>query len=217
MNARSNNLKIRVNLIAVAVAIASSATFATGARAQMWAANAAFDAQFNRQLAAMQQRNANGQQQLWQQHLRVNGPRLQMQYRQLLASGQRNMTFEQFAYWDLMTAAGTNVQGALNAQRAQFEGNQRANATVQSGYASYNAGYYNNQQRQSAALARYSNEGVRGYAHYVDPYTGATTNLPYHLPQGQTYTHNQTTYAQDQMGNYWRYEGNGWTRLNAVR
>lgn len=61
-----------------------------------------------------------------------------MQYQQLLASGQR-ISSEQFAYYDLMTAAGTNVPGALDAQRRQFEGNQRAHATVQSGYANDNA------------------------------------------------------------------------------
>ena len=211
MNAR--NLKTKIGLIAAAVA-----GFAAGsASAQnMWAANAAFDAQFNRQLSAMQQQNANAQQQLWQHHLRVNGPRLQAQYRQLLASGQRNMTFEQFAYWDLMTAAGTNVQGALDAQRRQFEGNQRANATVQSGHQSYNSGWHANQARQSEALSRYSNQAIRGYAPYVDPRTGASTQLSYSLPQGQTYTHAGTTYAQDQQGTYWRHDGNGyWTRLQA--
>ncbi|MBP8297057.1 MAG: hypothetical protein KAX84_13165 [Burkholderiales bacterium] len=208
------------NLTAKALVIAATAAgFAShAAHAQnMWAANAAFDQQFNQRLAAMQQQNANAQQQLWQRHLQVNGPRLQAQYRQYLASGQRAMNFQQFAYWDLMTAAGTNVQGALNAQRAQFEGNQRANATVQSGHASYNAGWAANQQRQSAALSRYSNEGIRGYAPYVDRHTGATTQLPYYLPPGQHYTYNGTTYAQDQQGTYYRYDGNAWTRLQSGR
>ena len=69
------------NLTAKALVIAvTAAGFASHAvRAQnMWAANAAFDQQFNQRLAAMQQQNANAQQQLWQRHLQVNGPRLSL-------------------------------------------------------------------------------------------------------------------------------------------
>jgi hypothetical protein len=204
--------------IVAAAAAASSATHAQGL-AGMAAANAAFDAQFNQRLQSMQQQNYNAQVQLWQRHLQVNGPRLRAQYQQYLASGQRAMTFEQFAYWDLMTAAGTNVQGALDAQRRQFEGNQRANATLQSGYANYNNGWWQNQQRQSEALSRYSTGAIRGNANYVDPNTGASTQLPYHLPQGQTYTYNGQTYAQDGQGTYWRQNpgGYGWTRMEPGR
>ena len=42
--------------------------------------------------------------------------------------------------------------------------------------------------------------------------------LPYYLPQGQTYTYNGTTYAQDAQGAYWRQEANGyWSRMSAGR
>jgi len=216
MNA--THLKKTLSTVAVAVAALAGNEASAQGLAGIAAANAAFDSQFNNQLAAMQRQNANSQMALWQRHLQVNGPRLRAQYQQMLASGQRHMTFEQFAYWDLMTAAGTNVQGALAAQRAQFEGNQRAYQTVQSGYASYNAGWYNNQARQSAALDRYSTQAIRGYAPYVDPRTGATTQLPYSLPQGQAYTYNGTTYAQDAQGTYWRHDGNGyWSRMSAGR
>ena len=88
----------------------------------MAAANAAFDRQFNARLQAMQQQNANSQQQLWQNFLRTNGPRLQQEYARIVASGNRSMSFEQYAYWDLMTARGTNVQGALQHQQNQFAG-----------------------------------------------------------------------------------------------
>ena len=103
------------NLSAKAILIAMTAAgFANqAANAQsLWAANAALDQQFNQRLAAMQQQNANSQQQLRQQHLQSSYPRLVQGYRQYLASGQRGMSFAQFANWDLMTAAGTNVQGA---------------------------------------------------------------------------------------------------------
>lgn len=194
----------------------------TSAQAQgLWgiaAANQAFDQQQAAMLANMQRQNANAQQQLWQQHLRVNGPRLQAQYQQLVASGNRTMTFEQFAYWDLMTAAGTNVQGALAAQRAQFEGNQAAYRTVQQGYASYNAGMYNNSARQSAAVANYTNQAIRGVGPYVDSQTGARLMLPHSLPAGQVYRDGQgNAYAQDAQGVYHRWSSNGWVRLDASR
>lgn len=217
MNTRHLTRKALILAIVATAAIASQSASAQG----VWGIAAA-NASFDQRMAAINnyhmQQNQNAQQQLWQRHLQVNGPRMQAQYRQYLASGQRGMTYEQFAYWDLMTAAGTNVQGALNAQRAQFEGNQRAHATVQSGYASYNAGWAANQTRQSEVLARYSNQAIRGNAPYVDPHTGATTQLPYYLPQGQAYTYNGTTYAQDQQGTYWRNDGNNnWTRLQSGR
>ncbi len=185
---------------------------------QIAAANMAFDQQQAAMLANMRRQTATQQQQLWEHHLRVNGPRLQQQYQQLLASGNRSMTFEQFAYWDLMTAAGTNVQGALAAQRAQFEGNQAAYRTVQQGYASYNAGMYANSARQSAAVANYSNQAIRGVGPYVDSQTGATLMLPHSLSPGQVYRDGQNNaYAQDGQGTYHRWTPNGWVRLDAAR
>ncbi len=199
-------------------ALCALACAAPAARAQnIWQQNAAFDARMHAQLANMQRENAASQQALWQRHLRVNGPRLQQQYRQLLASGNRTMTYEQFAYWDLMTAAGTNVQGALDAQRRQFEGSQAANRTVQQGHASYHAGMVANSARQSAAVANYSNQAVRGVGPYVDSHTGRTLMLPHSLPAGQVYRDaNQNAYAQDAQGVYHRWDGNGWVRLDAA-
>ena len=214
MNA--TNLKSKLSAVAIAVAAIAS-TMPSASAQNIWAANAAFDAQFNQRLSAMRQQNNASIQALWQRHLQANGPRMQAQYRQLVASGQsRGMSYEQFAYWDLMSAAGTNPQGALAAQQRQFAGNQAANATVQSGHASYNSGYWTNQARQSEALNR-SSTAFRGYAQYVDPHSGATTQLPYYLAQGQSYTHNNTTYQQDAQGTYYRNDGNGWTRLNGGR
>lgn len=185
---------------------------------QIAAANQAFDQQQAAMLANLQRQNAHAQQQLWQQHLRINGPRLQQQYRQLLASGNRAFTFEQFAYWDLMTAAGTNIQGARAAQQAQFEGNQAAHRTVQQGYASYNAAMAANSARESAAVANYGNHAIRGVGPYVDAQTGATLMLPHSLPAGQVYRDAQNNaYAQDAQGVYHRWSGNGWVRLDAAR
>jgi hypothetical protein len=202
------------------LAAATVATLAVAASHAQWqgiaAANAAFDAQFNAQLGAMQRQNTQSQQALWQHHLQVNGPRLRAQYAQMRASGHANISFEQFAYWDLMTAGGTNVQGALQHQQNQFAGAQRANATVQQGHANYNAGWANNSARQSAAVANYTNQAIRGVAPYRDAY-GNTAMLPHYLPQGQTYQSGGNTYAQDANGTYYRYQGNSWVRMDAGR
>lgn len=200
-----------------AIAASSVAISASHAQWQGIAAqNAAFDAQFNARLGAMQQQNARYQQAIWQNHLKVNGPRLRSQYAQMRASGRANFTFEQFAYWDLMTAAGTNIQGAQQHQQNQFAASQRANATVQQGHASYNAGMAQNSARQSAAVANYTNQAIRGVAPYKDT-SGRTTMLPHYLPQGQTYQYDGYTYAQDAQGAYYQQQGNSWVRMQAGR
>ena len=198
------------------LALATVVSAGSSAKAQdIWSMNANFDRQFNNQLAAMQQQNANQMEQLWQHHLRVNGPRMQRQYRAFVAAGNRGISYEQFAYYDLMTAAGTNVAGGLAAQQAQAEGYRTANATVQSGYASYNAGMADNSRRTSAALANYSNQAIRGYSPYNDG--GTTRMLPYYLADGQTYSYGGNTYAQDRAGTYYRQNGNYWQPLQAGR
>jgi hypothetical protein len=200
-------------------AVTALAFAAPAAQAQSMAQqNAAFDAQMNAQVSAMQRQSAASQQQLWQHHLTVNGPRLQQQYRQLLASGNRTMTYEQFAYWDLMTAAGTNVQGGLDAQKRQFEGNRRANEIVKEGHTIYNSGMYDNSRRQSAAVANHTDQAIRGVGPYVDSRTGATRMLPHSLLAGQVFRDaQQNAYAQDNQGVYHRWDGNGWVRLDAAR
>src|SRR5205085_11910295 len=112
MNARS--LKTTLTAVALGIAAAASASTASAqGLAGIAAANANFDAQFNARLGAMQQQTNANIQAIWMNHLQVNGPRLRAQYQQMLAAGQRHMTFEQFAYWDLMSASGTNNAGAL--------------------------------------------------------------------------------------------------------
>ena len=198
--------------------LAFAALTAAGAQAQgLWAANAQFDAQQAAMLGRMQQQNAQSQAQTWQYHLRTNGPRLQREYQQLVANGQAAGSFEQYAYYDLMTAGGTNVQGALQHQQNQFRGQQQAYNTVQEGHAIRNQSWAVNSQRQSAAVENYTNQAVRGVAPYVDPNTGRTMMLPHSLQPGQSVQVNGVTYAQDQQGNYFRRENNGWVRLAAGR
>ena len=205
---------IRRTLAALALAV----LIAPAAQAQnIWAQNAQFDQQMAAMLGQAQQQNAQRQMQIWQYHLQTNGPRLQREYAQLRASGQAVGSFEQYAYWDLMTARGTNVQGALQHQQDQFRGQQQAYRTVQEGNQSYNAGWADRSQRQSAAVENFGNQAIRGVAPYVDPNTGRTTMLPHHLPAGQAVQVNGYTYAQDQSGQYYRRESNGWVRLAAAR
>lgn len=208
-----------MNTRRIAAAALALAAFAGAAHAQ-WqgiaAQNAAFDNQFNAALGQMQQQNQMAMMRIWQQHLQVNGPRLQREYAQLRASGQAVGTFEQYAYWSLMTAGGTNIQGAMQAQQDQFRGWQRANATVQQGHASYNAGWADNSRRQSAAVANWTNQAIRGEAPYRDPATGRTTMLPHYLQPGQAIQVNGQTYAQDPSGQYYRYEQGSWVRMNAA-
>ncbi|MEO7254014.1 MAG: hypothetical protein ABIZ64_07215 [Casimicrobium sp.] len=211
MMTRSSFTKIGAATLAALAITASQAQWQGIA-----ASNAAFDAKFNAQLGAMQRQNAQSQQALWQRHLSVNGPRLRAQYAQMRASGRANMSYEQFAYWDLMTAAGSNVQGALRHQQNQFAGRQQANATVQQGYASYNAGWAQNRARQSAAVSNYTNQAIRGVSPYVDS-SGRTTMLPHYLAQGQTYQSGGNVYAQDAQGTYYRQQNNGWVRMDAAQ
>lgn len=204
----STTLRRLASLATAALALAGSS-----AQAQ---SNAEFDARFNAQLSAMQRQNANSQQQLWQQFMRDNGPRLQREYAQLLASGNRTMSFQQYAYWDLMTARGTNVQGALQHQQNQFAGSQRAHATVMEGNASYNRGWADNSRRQTEAVENFSRQAIRGVGPYTDS-SGRTTMLPHSLPAGQVYQDHGNTYAQDQQGTYYRLENNSWVRMNPAR
>lgn len=199
----------------LAVVLAALAFVGGAARAQnIVAANAAFDQQMFGAIAQMQQQNQQAQQRLWQQHLQTNGPRLRAQYAQLVAAGQAPFSFEQFAYWDLMTAAGTNVQGAREHQQRMFQGQRQAHQTVMEGHGNYNAAMAQLSARQSAAVANHTNQAIRGVAPYVDPSSGRTAMLPHHLPAGQSFQSGGEVYAQDNGGTYWRRDPNGWVRLN---
>ena len=213
-----NALNLKSKLCSIALTVAGIVSM-TNAHAwqDIAAANANFDAQFNRQLSSMQQQTNNSLQQIRQQHLRVNGSRLQAQYRQLVASGRAVGTFEQFAHWDLMSAGGRDNAGALRAQRDQIAGMGRANDSLRARSDTITSGYWDRTARVGAVMDRGS-EARRSNATYVDPHSGGSIQLPYSLPQGQSVTVNGSTYAQDPQGNYWRHDGsNYWSRVQAGR
>ncbi len=171
--------------------------------------NMAFDNQFFGQLQGMQMQNQLAQQQLMQGYIAQNGPQLQAEYRQFVSSTGMQIPFEQFVYSHIMTQGGRNPGPALQQQQQNFRALQDANRTVQQGYDSYNSGYYANQQRQSQALSRYSNEAIGGNAYYNNPQTGETYNLPYGSSPGY-YSDNQNTFRGNAGGGYNQVDPQGY-------
>lgn len=163
-----------------------------------------------------QARLAQSQQQLFQQYIQSNGPWLQRAYAEHRAA-RGQMTFQQFAYWGLMTANGTNLAGAAQAQRDWFAGQQGAQETVQQGNRDYRQGMYDNSRRTSDTAQRYDNGAVRGVAPYIDPQTGQAVMLPYGSQPGQPFNSGGNTYVQDQQGNYRQWMGNGWAPMTPAR
>lgn len=198
----------RWTLLAAAIVALSAVT----AQAQNCLGRPDFDACMARANTAAQGRTAAAQQQIWQNYLQTYGPWLRQQYSQYRGP----MSFEQFAYWNLMTANGTNIAGAAKAQQDQFQGNQRAHATVQEGNKSYNQGMYDNSARTSRAAENYNQGAVRGNTAVIDPRTGQVQWLPYAQPYNQPFTSGGQTYVQNEKG-YYQWNGNGWTLMQPRR
>lgn len=184
------------------------------------AQNCPFGADFDSCMATVNNMHMNqinrAQQQTFQDYVASNQEWLQRAYAQHRSSGGQ-MTPLQFAQWGLMTANGTNYAGALNAQRRQFEGNQRANRTIQEDYADYNAGSAANSAARSEAVRRWGEGAIRGNAPFIDPNTGQTRYLPYAVQPGQPFSSGGETYMQDPNGSYYQQRGNGWNLMNPGR
>mgnify|MGYP006977278819 CR=1 FL=1 len=178
----------------------------------IYSANMAFDAQMNAQLHTMQTQLTQQQTAFWNSVLQ--NPEVWSAFQQHRAQGGQ-YSFEQFAYWYVMTAGGTNYQGAADAQRRQFDGWQQASQTIQQGHASYNLGHWQNQQRQSAALQRYSDGASRGLWYYQDPYQGSVHTLPYGQGPG-FYNNNYDSFFMDHSGQYHRSTGQGWQTMDML-
>lgn len=171
------------------------------------AMNMNFDNQFNATLSGLVQQNQASQQALIQNYIAQFGPQLRQQWQQ---SGAQ-VPFEQFVQWHIMTQGGTNYGPALQVQQDQFKGWQSANATVQSGYNSYNQGYWQNQATLDSAAGRFTNEAINGNAGYVNPQTGEAFNLPYYSQPG-VYTQGFNTFGVDNSGNYHQIDPLGYTQ-----
>ena len=175
--------------------------------------NMEFDARAGAQLGALQAQNAAAQQALWQNYLRQYGPWLQRQY--VATGASRQMSFEQFAYHNMMTANGTNVAGGLQAQRDQFAGMQGAARTQrEAGQIAIDA-MRENSGRQSAAVDRWTHGAIRGEGQYANPQTGASQWMLHHAP-GQVQNHGGWNYAQAPNGQYYQQQGNTWVPVQPM-
>jgi hypothetical protein len=159
-------------------------------------------------IGAQQNALSAGMQQTWQAYLQAYGPWLQQQYAQ---SPYRNqMSFEQFAYSMMMTANGTNIAGAQQAQQNQFAGNQAAHNTVEEGNQDFNAGSAADSQATTNAVEGFDQGAVRGNSAEVDPQTGQTEYLPYtNIQDNQPFAYNGQTYVHNGSG-YYELEGGNW-------
>ncbi len=183
----------------------AAALLAHDAQAQNCLGRPDFDACMAAPLAAAQQRNALAQQQLFQGYLQQFGPWLKEQYTHY----QGPMSFMQFAYWNMMTANGTNIQGAIDNQRRVFEGNQRAANTLRQGGEDYIAGIRDNSRRNDAAVEQFDRGAIRGAVPQIDPQTGQSVDLPYAQPYNQPFRSGGDVYVQNQSG-YYKWNGSAW-------
>lgn len=180
--------------------------------------NTAFDQQFWGRLQQLQRQNATAQQQLFQTYLQQNGPWLRRAYEDYVAATGMAVTFEQFAYYMLITANGTNAGAALDMQRRQFQSWQDSNRTVQDGNRAYNDAWQRNGEATDRAVGGWTEGAIRGNAPYTDPRTGATLLLPYGAQPGQVINQGGSFYLQDQQGTYYQYQGKGyWARMGSAR
>ncbi len=170
--------------------------------------NMAYDQQFNNQLYGMMANTQAQQQQLMQAYIQAYGSRLEQDYRQYTQTTGMQIPFEQFVYYHMLTAGGTNAAPALQQQQQNFQALQQANRSLQQGYDSYNQGWQNNSNTTSGVMERYSNEAIGGNAYYANPYTGETYNLPYTSGSGY-YGGADGTFYQDPGGRYYEVEPGG--------
>ncbi len=171
--------------------------------------NMATDQQFNNQLNGMMANTYAQQQQLMQSYIQAYGPQLRQEYQQYLQTTGAQISFEQFVYYHMMTAGGTNAGPALQQQQQNFRALQQANQSLQQGYDSYNQGWWNNSQTMDQTLDNYDNQAIRGNAYYGNPYTGETYNLPYTSGPGY-YGGSDEAFYQDPTGRYYQEQPGGY-------
>jgi hypothetical protein len=110
------------------------------------------------------------------------------------------MTFEQYAYQMMITADGTNVQGALDAQRQQFQGMQDANRTRQDAFNDYMAAMRRNSDATGRAVDNWDRTTLRGQGQYSGPDGNGSQWVPNQGPAGQPFGWGGNQYVQDQQG-----------------
>lgn len=168
-----------------------------------------FDSCFFEQLGQMQQNNNAAIQQNYANYMQVYGPQLQQAYQEW--GYQTGATFDQFAYYMLMSANGTDPKAALEVQRQQFAGNQAAHNTQLQTGETYLDTMQQNSDRALDAVENYDLGAVRGNIIVNGP-TGPV-ELPYSgMQTGQQVTSGGYTYMMTEQG-YAIWTGNGWYLL----
>ncbi|MDX5983679.1 hypothetical protein [Sphingomonas echinoides] len=156
-----------------------------------------------------QNRLAQAQQATFARYMKIYGPWVRKQYAKYRGPP---MSFERFAYFEMMSANGTNVAGGLQAQRDQFAGQQRAQRTREQGYSSYRQGMYANSARMDRSAERFDQNVVRGNVAQIDPNTGEKRWLPNNAPENRPFQQGGHTYVQHQ-GGFYQWNGNGWAPM----
>lgn len=174
-----------------------------------------FDACVMAPVQRLQQQNAASQQQLMQNYVAQNSPRIQQEYAQARSQGTP-LSFEQFVYWRIMTRNGADPGNLQRAQQDQFNGLQGANRTLQEGYATQRQYMQDNSRRSTEAVENWTNGAIRGVAPYVGP-NGGQVMLPYGAPANQPFNSGGQVYVRDGQGNFFVRQGNGWAPMAAGR
>lgn len=186
--------------------------FVSPANAQSCLGRPDFDVCMDDANVSAQNQISAAQQQSWLNYLQKNGPWLKQQYDQYRGP----MDFQQFAYWNMITANGTNIAAAMQAQQDQFRGNQGAYASVQQGNDAYRKGMYANGETASEAVEGYSIGAIRGDSTQIDPSTGQEKLLPYAQPYNQPFDIGGERYVQNERG-FYQWNGTSWILMQPGR
>ncbi len=175
---------------------------------------------FDACMARINQGNANrlqqSQNQLFDYYLRTNQAWLRTNYQAHLQSGG-HMTFNQFAYWGMMTANGTNIEGGRRAQIDAYEGRKRANETIAGANDGANHAWEGRSARETAAVENHGRGAIRGTGMYNDPNSGRPIELPYAAQQQGPFNSGGQTYYQSQDGTYYQQRGTYWSPMTPAR
>ena len=182
----------------------------TAATAQGCAYGQDFDSCMAQQLSGMQQQNNAAIQQNYYAYMQQYGPMLQQAYQEW--GYQSGVSFDEFAYYMLMTANGTNVQAALDLQRQTFEGLQSAHDTRRQAGEVMIDSMQRNSDAALNAVEGYDMGAVRGSVMVDGP--NGPVELPYaDVPVGQSFNASDGyTYMMTAQG-YAVWTGFGWTLL----
>ncbi|MDJ0808271.1 MAG: hypothetical protein QNJ78_15750 [Gammaproteobacteria bacterium] len=147
----------------------------------------------------MARRMHQGQIDLTKQYSQMQGARLRQKYDDFNKNFPNTMTFDEFAYRDMISGGGTNPGAVLQLQQDSFNRLQDSHAGTAGAFADQRAGW---QQGQDTLGDIYRNQqhGTMGAWSYTNPYGGSYT-LPYSYGPNTYYYGTQPIY-QNPAGGY---------------